>query len=56
MGNAKSFMASVFRVKVVDLKIDAWASTPIPYPLYCELTISRMKRGGVEVIRAGHIF
>ena len=33
--------------EVVTLKIDAWASAPFPYPMYYELAMSRMKRGGV---------
>ena len=42
--------------KLIILKINAWASAPIPHPLCCELAISRMKRGGVEVIVASHNF
>ena len=36
-------------------KIDAWDNTPVTHPSCCELAISRMKRGGVEVIMASHI-
>ena len=36
-------------------KIDAKASAPIPHTLCCELAISRMKRGGVDVIMASCI-
>ena len=36
--------------------INAWASIPISCPQSYELAIFRMKRGGVDVIIAGHIF
>ena len=41
--------------EVITPLINVWASTLVQYPPYCELTISRMKRGGVGVIAAGHI-
>ena len=42
--------------ELVTPKTNAWASTPIPHPWCCELAISRMKRGGVEVIMPSCIF
>ena len=47
---------SVLRVRTVDPKKSMHrASTPISHPQSYELAISRMKRGGVEVIIASHI-
>ena len=41
--------------EMVTAKINAQASAPISHPPCCELAISRTKRGGVEIITAGHI-
>ena len=55
-GEHQKFFGICIQDDVVTSKIDAWASTPIPHPLCCELAIYRMKRGGVAVIVASHTF
>ena len=41
---------------IVTTKIDAWASVPVSHPLYCELAVAKMKRGGVEEVVASCVF
>ena len=55
-GEFQEFHGICIQDEVVTQKLNAWASVPIPHPLCCELAISRIKRGGVEVIVAGCIF
>ena len=55
MGNAKSFIGSVFRIKWSLQKLIHGPVHPFHTPC-CELVITRMKRGGVEVIVASCIF
>ena len=55
MGAARSSHDISVEDKMVTPKINAWANAPISCPQSYELAISSMKRGGVEVIVAGHI-
>ena len=55
-GECQEFHGICIQDEVVTPKIDAWTSTPVPHPPFCELAISRIKRGGFEVIMASHIF
>ena len=56
MGDARSSHSISVQDEIVTPKFDAWASAPISHPQSYELAISSLKRGGVEVIVAGHIF
>ena len=56
MGNARSSLASLFTKKNGHSKNQYMDQHTHFTPPCCELTISRTKRGGVEVIVAGHIF
>ena len=55
-GEHQEFHGICIQDEVVTPKINAQASVPVPHPQFCELAISRMKKDGVEVIVAGHIF
>ena len=56
MGDARSSHSMSVQDEIVTPKIDAWASAHISHPQSYKLPISRLKRGGVEVIVASHIF
>ena len=55
-GECQEFHGICIQDQMVTPKIDAQASALIPHALCCDLAISRMKRGGVKVIAASHIF
>ena len=56
MGDARSSHSIYVQGEISTPKIGAQASAPISYCQSYELAISRLKRGGIEVITAGHIF
>ena len=56
MGDARSSQGISVQGEISTPEINAQASAPISHPQSYELAISRLKRGGVEVIMVGHIF